>query len=61
MANPKGNINNLIPIRTDREEPLIHRVTVKVPKSMNDQLNALENKAEFIRNAIQKALDEIKK
>ena len=61
MANPKGNPKNLIPVTTDRDEPLVKQIGIKVSQSTYQQLQALPNKAEFCRNAILKALDEIKK
>ncbi len=57
---PKGRPENLKPFTTDRDEPLSAKLTVRVPQSMMDELKTLENYPEFVRQAIQKALDEAK-
>ncbi|MCM0593458.1 MAG: hypothetical protein KA716_25980 [Gloeotrichia echinulata DEX184] len=61
MANPKGNPENLKPMKSEREEPLTDRINLRVTKSMRDELNSQPDPPEFCRNAIQKALDEQKK
>ncbi|WP_026730988.1 hypothetical protein [Fischerella sp. PCC 9605] len=58
MPNPKGNPDNLKPFTTDREEPLTERLNIRISKSMKDALSQQENYPEFVRQAIQKALDE---
>jgi hypothetical protein len=60
MPNPKGNPDiKQHGFTTDRNEPLTSKLTLRITKSMEDKLQALgEEKAEFCRNAIQKALEE---
>ncbi|AFY31337.1 hypothetical protein [Calothrix sp. PCC 7507] len=44
---------------TDRDEPLSERLNIRITKTTNEQLKELgDEKAEFCRNAINKALDE---
>jgi hypothetical protein len=63
MPNPKGNPDNLQPYKytTDRLEALTEKITVRVSPSMNARLKALDDYAEFVRQAIAKALDELEK
>ncbi|HLO86881.1 MAG TPA: hypothetical protein VK203_18025 [Nostocaceae cyanobacterium] len=62
MSNPKGNPDNLKPFTTDRDEPLVERLNIRITKSMSDKLNAFgDKKAEFCREAINKALEEHEK
>jgi hypothetical protein len=63
MPNPKGNPDNLQPHKytTNRPEALTEKITVRVSPSMNARLKALDDYAEFVRQAIAKALDEIEK
>lgn len=60
MPNPKGNPDiKHHGFTTDRTEPLTSKLTLRITKSMEDELQALgTDKAEFCRNAIQKALEE---
>ncbi|MDZ8033979.1 hypothetical protein [Nostoc sp. DedSLP04] len=60
MPNPKGNPQNFEPIKSDREEPLDGKLTIRVTKSMEEEVKAQDNPPEFCRKAIQKALDEKK-
>lgn len=59
MIKRKGNpdIKNY-GFSTDRPEPLTAKLTVRLPQSMMDELKALDNYPEFVRQAIQKALHE---
>ncbi|MBD2431824.1 MULTISPECIES: hypothetical protein [Fischerella] len=57
MPNPRGNPENLQPLTTNRPEPLTAKLTVRVPQSMMNELKTLENYPEFVRQAIQEALD----
>jgi hypothetical protein len=60
MPNPKGNPDSLTPFTTDRDEPLIKKLTVRITESMENELNKLgDNKAEFVRGAIQEKLDKL--
>jgi hypothetical protein len=46
--------------RTDREEPLTENLNLRVTKAMKEQVQQQSNPPEFCRQAIQKALDELK-
>ncbi|MFM7189886.1 MAG: hypothetical protein ACKOX2_03580 [Microcystaceae cyanobacterium] len=46
--------------QTQREEPLTKVVTVKVSRSTKEKLEKLDNKADFIREAIAEKLAQIK-
>ncbi|NEU74976.1 hypothetical protein PI95_021060 [Hassallia byssoidea VB512170] len=59
MPNPKGNPDNLQPFTTDRDEPLIGKLTVRVPESILAKLKSINNYPEFVRQAIYKALSEL--
>lgn len=59
MPNPKGNPDNLQPFTTDRDEPLIGKLTVRVPESILAKLKTINNYPEFVRQAIYKALREL--
>ncbi len=58
MPNPKGTPENLKPFKSDRDEPLTEKINLRIPKSMKDDLNKVDNYPEFCRQAIRKALDE---
>ncbi|MBW4614439.1 MAG: hypothetical protein KME21_14435 [Desmonostoc vinosum HA7617-LM4] len=60
MPNPKGNPENLQPMKSDREEPLTEQVNLRVSKRMKEEIQQQDNPPEFCREAIQKALDEKK-
>lgn len=62
MPNPKGNPESLKGhgFKTDRDEPLRSKLTVRVADSMMEKLKALDNYPEFVRQAIAKALSELK-
>ncbi|BAZ32809.1 hypothetical protein NIES4074_53160 [Cylindrospermum sp. NIES-4074] len=57
MPNPKGTPENLQPFTTDRDEPLSEKLTVRITKSMDAEIKSQDNPPEFVREAIQKALD----
>ncbi|RCJ18186.1 hypothetical protein A6770_06320 [Nostoc minutum NIES-26] len=59
MPNPKGNPESLEPYKltTDRAEPLIAKLTLRVPQSMMDKIKSIENYPEFCRQALKEALD----
>jgi hypothetical protein len=59
MPNPKGNPESLEPFTTDRDEPLVKQISLRVSVSMHDKLKSLENYPEFCRQAIDKALSEL--
>jgi hypothetical protein len=46
--------------KTDREEPFNKLLAVKVTESMYNQVKSQPDSSEFMRKAIQKALDEAK-
>ena len=61
MPNPKGKPDKLEPhkFKSDRNEPLTGKLTLRLPASILSRLDELgDDKAEFCRNAIKKALDE---
>ncbi|MDF5707754.1 MAG: hypothetical protein PUP90_08765 [Nostoc sp. S4] len=60
MPNPKGNPDNLKPIKSDREEPLTEQVNLRVTKTMKEELSTKNDPPEFCRRAIQEALDKDK-
>jgi hypothetical protein len=58
MSNPKGNPDSLKPFTTDRDEPLTEPLSLKITKSMSDELKTLgDEKNNFIREAIEEKLD----
>ncbi|MBN3946321.1 MAG: hypothetical protein HWQ38_07445 [Nostoc sp. NMS7] len=57
MPNPKGNPENLKPIKSDREEPLTEYLHLRVTKEMKEELKAKDDPPEFCRQAIQEKLD----
>ncbi|MEH2320111.1 hypothetical protein [Nostoc sp.] len=58
MPNPKGNPQNLEPIKSSRDEQLTEQLNFRVTKDMKEEVKAQDNPPEFCRDAIQKALDE---
>jgi hypothetical protein len=61
MANPKGNPDSLQPFTTDREEPLVKQIAIRITALMANELNELgDEKPRFIREAIQEKLDKRK-
>ncbi|WP_017651301.1 hypothetical protein [Fortiea contorta] len=58
MPNPKGHPESLKPFTTDRDEPLIEKMNIRMTKKMKEKIQQQENPPEFCRQAIQKALDE---
>jgi hypothetical protein len=59
MPNPKGNPESLKPFTTDRDEPLVKQINVRVSASMYVKLKSVDNYPEFVRQAIAKALSEL--
>lgn len=59
MPNPKGNPQNLKSFTTDRDEPLVKQINVRVSASMYVKLKSVDNYPEFVRQAIAKALSEL--
>ncbi|RCJ42198.1 hypothetical protein A6770_08275 [Nostoc minutum NIES-26] len=60
MARKKGNPDiKKYGFSTERDEPLTERFNIRVTQSMMAKLKALESPADFARQAIQKALDEL--
>lgn len=59
MPNPRGNPDNLQPLTTNRDEPLTEKITVRISKSMKEELHKQDDPPEFVRQAIRKALDEL--
>ncbi len=61
MPRPGGNPDFIKhKLTTTRPEPLTAKLTVRIPQSMMDELKALENYPEFVREAIQDALLKLK-
>ena len=59
MSNPKGNPNiKQYGFKTDREESLTAKLSMRVTPSMLHQLKQKDNFPELVRQAIAKALDE---
>ncbi|GAX44409.1 hypothetical protein NIES4075_54270 [Tolypothrix sp. NIES-4075] len=59
MPNSKGNPDNLQPLTTTRDEPLVKQISLRLPESMYVKLKSLDNYPEFCRQAIAKALSEL--
>ncbi|MBD2521268.1 MAG: hypothetical protein V7K69_17400 [Nostoc sp.] len=57
MPNPKGNPQNLQPIKSNREESLTERINLRITKTMKEELSTKDDPPEFCRRAIQEALD----
>ena len=45
--------------KTDREEPLTAKITLRLPPSMLEKLKTLDNYPEFVRQAIWDALNKL--
>ncbi|MEH2250767.1 hypothetical protein [Nostoc sp.] len=60
MPNPKGNPQNLQPIKSNREESLTERINLRITKTMKEELSTKDDPPEFCRRAIQEALDKNK-
>ncbi|MBD2518596.1 hypothetical protein H6G93_27230 [Nostoc sp. FACHB-973] len=60
MPNPKGNPENLKPLKSDREEPLTQNLNFRVTEKMKEEVKAKDDPPEFCRRAIQEALDKDK-
>lgn len=59
MARPGGNPDLVhYQFTTDREEPLIAKLSMRVTPSMLEQLRQQENWQEFVREAISQRLKE---
>ena len=56
---PGGAPENLRPYTTDRPEPLLKSLHIRVSESMIQKVKSLPNWQEFVRQSIQKSLDEI--
>jgi len=59
MPNPKGNPDNLKSFTTNRDKPLTGRLAFRVTEEVEAKVKALDNYAEFCRQAIDKALSEL--
>lgn len=61
MTRHKGNRKSLEPyiLKSNREKPLNIQLGFKIDEDMNNRLSAIPDKAEFCRNAILKALDQL--
>ncbi|MEH2060320.1 MAG: hypothetical protein V7K97_30160 [Nostoc sp.] len=57
MPNPKGNPQNLQPIKSNREESLTERINLRITKTMKEELSTKDDPPEFCRRAIEEALD----
>jgi hypothetical protein len=55
---PGGAPENLIPYTTDREEPLLAQLQLRVPESLKAELKEIPGWQEFVRKAIRKAIAE---
>ncbi|MEH1885922.1 hypothetical protein [Nostoc sp.] len=60
MPNPKGNPQNLQPIKSNREESLTERINLRITKTMKEELSTKDDPPEFCRRVIQEALDKDK-
>ncbi|MEH2379592.1 MAG: hypothetical protein V7K27_12035 [Nostoc sp.] len=60
MPNPKGNPQNLQPIKSNREESLTERINLRITKTMKEELSTKDDPPEFCRRAIEEALDKDK-
>ncbi|MEH2158155.1 hypothetical protein [Nostoc sp.] len=60
MPNPKGNPQNLQPIKSNREESLTERINLRITKTMKEELSTKDDPPEFCRRSIQEALDKDK-
>lgn len=58
MANSNPKIDHLekYTFKTDREEPLVSRLQIRVPKSMLEKIQQQDNWQEFVREAIAEKL-----
>ena len=58
---PGGNpdFGSKYAFKTEREEPLSQKITVRITETMDSQLRQLDNYREFVRTAIAKALKEV--
>lgn len=57
MPNPKGNPENLKPLKSNREEPLTQNLNFRVTEKMKEAVKAKDDPPEFCRQAIQEKLD----
>ncbi len=57
MEKNDPRLKNLKPYTTDREEPLREKLQLRIPLSMKQKLEAKDNWQEFVREAVQKALE----
>lgn len=55
---PGGAPENLIPFTTDREEPCVAMLYLRVPESMRDELKSIPKWQDFARKALTKAIAE---
>ncbi|WP_373525693.1 hypothetical protein [Nostoc sp.] len=60
MPNPKGNPQNLQPIKSNREESLTERINLRITKTMKEELSTKDDPPEFCRRAIEEALNKDK-
>lgn len=58
---PGGAPENLTPFTTDREEPCLAMVYLRVPESMKSDLKEIPKWQEFARTALRKAIAERKR
>ena len=58
MRKNDPRLKNLKPFTTDRPEPLLEKLQLRIPLSMKQEIYAQENWQEFVRQAIAKALEE---
>ncbi|QSJ15555.1 hypothetical protein JYQ62_27540 [Nostoc sp. UHCC 0702] len=61
MPNPRGTPENLEPGKRKGEEPLTEKMNIRMTKAMKEEVKSHDDPPEFVRQAIQKALDEEKK
>ncbi len=57
MRKDDPRLKNLKPFTTDRPEPLLEKLQLRIPLSMKQKLEAKDNWQEFVRQAVQKALE----
>ncbi|MBE9040711.1 hypothetical protein IQ235_07950 [Oscillatoriales cyanobacterium LEGE 11467] len=56
---PGGAPENLTSYTTDRDEPLLAKLQLRVGESMMQRVKSIDEWQEFVRQAIQRALDEM--
>jgi hypothetical protein len=59
MGNPNAGLNGVeTQFKTDRDEPLIKQLQIRVPESLNNDLREIPNWQDFVRKVLRKAIAE---